>query len=465
MASDRGLASVRNALPESARGAVRRAGRGPLSWLVIAAFVVFVSSIPLESALLFGGEGFFSISRLLGYVFFGLALLQPRMCFRKPPRALWWFVIYLGLYVLTGLYQPSAYWPEISSTAFRLTQFYVLLWVGYNLFQDERVTRWCLWSFALSCVAVGTLLAIGLGASSYKGLAGRTTVFGQGPNTIASIIGLGAVVLIGMAYGRSVARTRTKLAAWAGFLIVAIAITRTGSRGALVGLGAGLVTLLASQGSARTRMRNALIVVVALAACAWVTITSATAASRWQEALDDGSMGGRQRIFRSAYGMFEDRPIMGWGPVTNSYELGQRRGTLRRDTHNIFLWLLTEQGLVGTVPFCIGLAMCVRAAWKGRRGSQGLLPLALFVAVLTVNLSGTYYVTKWFWLVMAYALASETYVRRRRIRSRLVPSHRPGLALARADDSARPWRRRPEWYPDKGPSRTGRERLTSWETS
>jgi O-antigen ligase len=436
MASNRALAPVRSGLPQPAAGTARRVATGPLSWLIIWAFVAFVSSMPFEAALLLGGEGLFSISRLLGYMFFGLALLQPRMCFRKPPRALWWFALYLGLYVLTGLYQPSIYWPEISSTLFRLTQFLVLLWVAYNLLQHERVARWCLWGFGLACVAVAGLLAGGVGVSEYRGVAGRQTVFGQGPNSIASLIGLGAVALIGLAYGRVGARQKTKLAAWAGFLIVAAAVTRTGSRGALVGLGMGLMTLLASRGSARTRIRNALIVVLALGACVWITITSATAASRWQNTLEEGSMAGRQRIYREAFRMFEERPIRGWGPATNYYALGRRLNLPKRDTHNMFLWLLTEQGLVGTIPFCIGLAMCARAAWRGRKGVQGPLPLALLVAVLTVNLSGTYYVTKWFWLILAYALASATYVRRRRPQSRLMSANRPGLGLTRSSTAA-----------------------------
>ena len=454
MASHRELASVRSGFPKPAVREERRVARGPLSRLTIAAFVAFVSSMPFEAALLMGQEGAFSISRIMGYGFFGLALLQPRMCFRKPPLALWWFAFYFGLYVLMGLYQPEVYWAEISTTAFRLAQFLLLLWVAYNLFQYEHVARWCLWGFGLACVAVALLLVGGVGSSTYRGLAGRQTVFGQGPNTIASVIGLGAVALIGMAYGKVGARRKTKLAAWAGFLLVAFAITDTGSRGALVGLGTGLITLLAAGGSARARLRNALIVVVALAACVWITLASDTAASRWQQTLDEGNMAGRQRIYPAAFRMFEERPILGWGPVTNYYELGRRLGRPKRDTHNIFLWLMTEQGLVGTIPFCIGLAMCARAAWRGRQGVQGLLPLALLVSVLTMNLSGTYYVTKWFWLILAYTLASETYVRRRTSRSTLTP-YRAGFGVVPAAAAIRS-SRGPQRYPGKGLLGSGR---------
>jgi O-antigen ligase len=431
MASNRGLASVRSGLPESGGGTARRVKRGPLSWLIVAAFVAFLSSMPFEAALLLTGGGFFSISGLLGYAFFGLAFLQPKLCFRKPPRASWWFALYFGLYVLTGLYQPSLYGPAISLTTVRLTQCLILFWVGYNLLQYERVARWCLWGFSLACVAMAVLLLGGLRVSKFRGIEGRQTLFEQGPNRIASIIGLGAVALIGLAYAKTGARQSTKLLAWAGFLVAAAAITRTGSRGALLGLGMGLMTLLASQGSARSRMRNVLVVVLALAACIWITKTSDTAASRWEAALEGGNLAGRQRIFPAALRMFAEKPIQGWGPVTNYNELGRRFGRPTLDTHNIFLWLLTEQGLLGTIPFCIGLAMCARAAWRSRRGSRGLLPLALFVAVLAVNQSGTYYVTKWFWFVMAYSLASEPRVRLRRAESGLRSANRPGFGSIR----------------------------------
>jgi O-antigen ligase len=427
MASNPELVRVRRELRRPSTGSTLTLGRGPFKRLIVAAFVVFVSSIPFE-AVVVGQEGRVSFSRLLGYLFFGLALLQPGLCFRKPPRALWWFALYLGFYVLNGLSQASGYWPDIASTAVRLAQFIVLLWVAYNLLQYDRVAKLVWWGFGLSCVAVGCLLVSGVGTSIVSQRTGRQTIFGEGANTIAGIIGLGAVALIGMVYGRAGARKRVKLAAWASFLIVVLAITRTGSRGALVGLGAGVMTLLASRGSARIRMRNALIVTLALGASTWLIATSAITSSRWEETLEEGSMSGRQRIYREAVRMVEEKPILGWGPVTNFYELGRRLGLPKRDTHNLFLWLLTEQGLVGAVPFCIGLWVCGRAAWRGRHGLQGLLPLALFVAALTLNLAGTYYVTKWFWVILAYTVAGETYARRRSTRSSSISEIRSGSA-------------------------------------
>jgi O-antigen ligase len=295
-------------------------------------------------------------------------------------------------------------------------------------------------------VAVAGLLAAGIGVS--ERFEGRQTVFGQGPNTISAVVALGAVMLIGTAYGRARARRMTKIAAWTGFLIVAVAITRTGSRGALVGLGAGLMTLLVSRGSLRTRMRNAVILVLALAVCFWVSMASVTAAARWRETLEGGSMSGREVIFRVAWGMVKEKPILGWGGPMNFYELGRRLHRPSRDTHNLFLWLLTEVGLVGTIPFCIGLVLCVRAAWRGRKGTQGILPLALVVATLTVNLVDTFYELKSFWVILAYSLASEPSLRVRwkRLTVRSVNQVR-FVALARSGTATGTVRQRPASVP------------------
>jgi O-Antigen ligase len=433
MVSRLGLASLPSSLSESGVWRAGAVGRAQPSRLLIAAFVGFVASLPFEEGLVLGHEELVSVTRLLGYALFGLALLQPRVCFRRPPRAVWWFATYIGLYAISGFFQPSPLLPQIYGTVFRFGQLFVVLWVGYNLLRYERVARWSLWGFGWACVAVAGLLVVA-GTDLRGGRAGRETVFGQGVDSIAAVVALGGVALIGMAYGRGGARRITKLVVWAGLLVVAAGIARTGTRGALVELGVGLMALMASRGSARTRMRNAVIVVLALLVCYGVTISSAATAGRWQATLEEGNVTGRQSIYPAAWKMFTEKPILGWGPVTIYHELGYRLRLPTRDTHNLFLRLLTELGVVGTIPVCIGLALCVRAAWRGRSGTQGLLPLALIVASLIVNLSNTYLELKWFWVVLAYSLASETYLQVRRGRwtvqsiSRFDASGRPGTA-------------------------------------
>jgi O-antigen ligase len=90
------------------------------------------------------------------------------------------------------------------------------------------------------------------------------------------------------------------------------------------------------------------------------------------------------------------------------------------DTHNMFLGALTSTGLFGTVPLFIIVILCMLAAWRARRGSQGALPLVMVVTVILINMSGNWIASKLDWLMMAYVLASASFT--------LVVINRPPVA-------------------------------------
>jgi len=111
--------------------------------------------------------------------------------------------------------------------------------------------------------------------------------------------------------------------------------------------------------------------------------------------------------------MFLERPTIGWGPTLNRREISERVGIPRftdLDAHNLILFLLTATGLIGTIPFLIGVGLCARSAWKARDGTHGILPFAMLVAVLTACLTVSGIDWKQFWFVLAYALASSSLV-------------------------------------------------------
>ena len=49
-------------------------------------------------------------------------------------------------------------------------------------------------------------------------------------------------------------------------------------------------------------------------------------------------------------------------PLLLLHTTGARTGKERRDTHNLYLWVLTEDGLLGAIPFFFAIWLCVRAA-------------------------------------------------------------------------------------------------------
>jgi O-antigen ligase len=190
---------------------------------------------------------------------------------------------------------------------------------------------------------------------------------------------------------------------------IAIAIVQNGSRGGMIALGAGLLALTLGGTSLATRVRNAVVVLVALGLLVWASYQFVGTRNRFLQSAETGFMAGRERIYPTALRMVLERPLTGWGPLNNMYELGNRlpeQHVPRRDTHNLALEVATSTGLLGFTPFALGMWLCLRAAWRARRTIEGAVPFALLGAILTANMSGNWLATPLLWLSLAYALAS-----------------------------------------------------------
>ena len=75
-------------------------------------------------------------------------------------------------------------------------------------------------------------------------------------------------------------------------------------------------------------------------------------------------------------------------------------------SHNIVLDLMSSTGILGTLPFLIGYALCAAAAWRARRGRYGSLPLALMAVTFMGCMSGTWIASKILWFTFSIALAA-----------------------------------------------------------
>ena len=107
--------------------------------------------------------------------------------------------------------------------------------------------------------------------------------------------------------------------------------------------------------------------------------------------------------------MISERPILGWGPIENQFEIGVRieeEQKDRRDAHNLVLDLMSSTGILGTIPFLIGYLLCWRSAWRARRGRSGILPLAMMAVTFMGCMSGTWIASKILWLILSIALAT-----------------------------------------------------------
>ena len=278
------------------------------------------------------------------------------------------------------------------------------MWVSYNLFKYPEICKGALLAFVASCTIESMLLIFGVSTESAK--QGRTTMFADNPNSVGITLALGVVALMGITHGRMTVEKKMALLAWTCVAVMGIALVMTGSRAALLGLVSGLVVLVLKKGSAGTKLNAGLIALSVIAFLVWASYTNEAMRTRWERTLYEGDVAKRETIIPQAWAMFLEKPVLGWGPVTNRFELGRRLGLPSRDTHNLYLAVLIETGLLGAIPFFAGLWLSLRSAWRARSGSEGALPMAMFVCLLIINISATMHARKTFWLLIAYVLAS-----------------------------------------------------------
>jgi len=379
-------------------------------------FYAFIMATPFETAYTDLVTIVGTIPLLIGIVFIGVALLQPRICFAPPPGAFWCFAGYVFAYAIIGTTQTPMYAGPMFSRLLTLIQMLVLVWISYNLFKFPEICKGALLAFAASCTILSMLLIFGISAESAK--QGRTTMFADNPNSVGITLALGLIALLGITYGRMTVEKKLAPLAWTCVAVMGIALAMTGSRGALIGLVSGIAVLVLKEGSAGTKLKAGLIGLSVIAFLVWASYTNEAMRDRWENTWYEGDVAKRDQIMPQAWAMFLERPVLGWGPVSYMLELGDRTGVPKRDAHNLYLMVLIETGLLGAIPFFAGLWLSLRSAWRARSGREGASPMAMIVCILIINISGQMHLRKMFWVLIAYVLASAWSLRQ-------VSQHQP----------------------------------------
>jgi O-antigen ligase len=381
--------------------------------------------VPFEAAYLMEGT---TLSKLFGLALAAFALLQPRLCYAFPPRAFRCFVVYLFIYVVWGSYlilvPPNV--PDFNrsfiQSAFRLTQLLVLFWLSYNLMTRERISAGALWALAAGTTLLATFQILGI--TGNVAVEDRLAAFDeQNPNTLANTLAIGLLALFGLAYGRAKIDWKARLLFWLASGVLVLSMVQTGSRGVVVAAAGALLLFFLRGRSLATKLKIGMIGVVGILALGVASYQIDAVRKRWEKTFYDESFSGREEIYAQAITMILESPLVGWGPIIHTWELGPRVGREQRDEHNLYLWLFAEVGLVGAIPFLAALCLCWRTAWRARHGIQGILPVVMLSFLLVGGLKGTSHNSKLFWVVLSYSLASGSYLAREE-RSKIKASSR-----------------------------------------
>ena len=382
-------------------------------------YLLFIFTLPFDATDLGFMTGSLSVAKIAGLVFFALyfvyyGLLSSERSFAHPPRAMWWFFIYVVIFALSSLTGPVELGTDLSSV-FTLVQLIVFFWFTSDLLKNQKIARHVLLTYAIATfvVALG-IVGASPGFSTDVG-GGRVEVFGDNPNATGQHIALAALILIGLTINGAFKWGRTSKVLLPLLMIVLLAgMVATGSRSAAVALVIGCSAYLFPHLRSRRILTSGTLATLVIAGVVYMIASNPYFMERWQATYYDQDWAGRQDIYGAAIDMISERPILGWIPVRAFYELGRRVGwSTGRDTHNLLFDLLIGVGFIGAIPFLIGLCLCVWAAWNARTGAWGMLPVALITANLIASMSHTNLTWKPQWFVFAITCAAASSVLRR----------------------------------------------------
>lgn len=178
------------------------------------------------------------------------------------------------------------------------------------------------------------------------------------------------------------------------------------SRGSYAGILTGIILIAFVR-------KKLLLVPIILLIIFWQSILPIKVIERIQQTkgsetgtLDDSSQK-RLDIWEKSIQLFKENPIMGVGYIVFPY-LGYELG----DTHNMYMKVLAEQGIIGMIIFLMLFWLALKSAWRLYKDSSddllkglGLGFLGCIVATMTTNIFGdrwTYLqLAAYFWVFLA----------------------------------------------------------------
>lgn len=366
--------------------------------LAYAALCVFTFALPWENLVVIPGIG--TISRVTGLIAFALALFTTVISgrFRR------WHPFHISALLFVSL-----------SAAFLMIHAAVKIPIKFGTYVQLAVVLWIVWELAPTRQRLlGLMMSYVFGAyvlafntilvyRSEAGIMHRFVSRVFDANEVANLIALALPMAwyLGMTYRKPFFRWVCR-----GFLLVGVTgIGLTGSRGGML---AGIVALMivpltmTKLSPGKLAMGIFLLCISGGLAIKYLPETVLQRLATTQGEVEDGSLGGRVRIWKAGAEAFVARPVFGYGtgsfPIVIAPILG-----IARASHNSFLSVLVEEGIVG-FTFYIGMFVAVFLAALNLPALErrfALITLAtLFVAMLPLPWEDN----KPAWLILAALL-------------------------------------------------------------
>ena len=377
------------------------------------AVLLLVVTAPLEFVITFGSGSQLTITKLAGAVCFGAfalnALSTRRRLIFDSAHAL---VFLLLAIALVSMLQAEQLSPAIVTTT-RYASFVALFFIVSQFVGAHRLQRRIAWTLSIGSTITGVL-------ASWNFLSGATLSARVGPGAgapgdIAFILATTLPFTMWLLRERGVRRA----AALVMSVAIAVSIVLTLSRGALVGVGAGLVWYtIAERRNGRALVAGLMAIGLALFLVVRLESHSIETGLHAKAKVASANVQTRLEAWDAAANLAADHPLLGVGPGNFQFHYiaatGRPAGTPVLVAHDAYLDVASELGLVAFVAFVSYLVLTftrLTTAVRRRLGPPVYASAArasLVIAVVAaITLSEQYFAPFWLLGGLASALIHE----------------------------------------------------------
>lgn len=368
--------------------------------------VVLTFIVPWEDSISVAALG--SVARLMGLVLaaFWAATVLVEGQFRKPHL----FHVFVLLFFLWNF--VSVFWsPDTSATVQRTktySQIFLLLLIYWDVFKEpkELITGIQAYVFGAYVLIINTIYNYvqGIVSVAYEG---RYSATGVNAVDLTLILMLGLPVAMQLLFSNVQNKQNILLRIlYLAYIPLAIfAILLTGSRTSLIAaIPFGLYLVGTRQIPPKTKFLVVSILIVSLIALLpFIPPAILSRLGTLGSSIEEGDIGGRVELWRSAIMEFAQHPITGIGSGVLDSVIGSA-------AHNTFVSVLAETGMVGAALFLLILAVILFQAANVPNGNAGLWVAIFFTWVIGVlSLSWEFRKITWLFLNFIVIEGSFTY--------------------------------------------------------
>ncbi|MEX0996000.1 MAG: O-antigen ligase family protein [Flavobacteriaceae bacterium] len=371
--------------------------------------ILFVFSLPFEYWDPFGIASFFTVTKMAGFGYAALALLNIKdsfdVSFFKYVRYLILFWIWLVLINMFNYIGTNT----VSVFNFTLFQNIILYWLIASDLKNRNIQiKSLLFTFVLAVILMSILLSLGIGVGQeYIEGVSRITFFGNNPNVVGILAGLAIVFSLyfilnpNKTFGKKGYLLLFALPPFVNLLLL------SASRGALITTACALVVMLImNKTTSFKRILQVGFLIIAAIYFMEKLVESELIYKRMTQFIEEGNTAGRGDIWEVLFEVSLQRPLIGFGETGFETEMIKYYGA-QKSAHNLFLEILVTTGIIGLSVFLYFLYFHIKKSAQNFRQGDVLKVVLMIFYLTTVVKAGGVMGNKLMWLLLAIIIASD----------------------------------------------------------